>query len=95
MMMMTAMTMMPKQPEPEPADGPQSDTADWQESTSASSSDDDQNNENTPVRYPVPTIVSEYSSLARTGSIGASNNNLMSHVYFRIRKWWQWREWDS
>jgi hypothetical protein len=53
-----------------------SDTADRQESTSA----EDQNNQDAaaPLRYDVPAVVSEYSSSARTGSSGASNNNMMS-----------------
>lgn len=59
----------------------QVDAADRQESTSASSSED-RNNQNAAQaaqrRYPVPAVVSEYSSSARTAFSGASNNNLTS-----------------
>lgn len=59
----------------------QADVADRQESASASSSEDRNKQDAPPVapmRYGVPAVVSEYSSSARTGSSGASNNNLTS-----------------
>jgi hypothetical protein len=59
----------------------QAEAADRQESASASSSEDRNKKDAPPVapmRYGVPAVVSEYSSSARTGSSGASNNNLTS-----------------